>query len=59
MTESNTRSDATADDALDDDEQFGAFTTDDGETIVYDRTNTEAWIQSDYAVDVGGDPSSA
>lgn len=59
MTESNTSSDATTDDALDADEHFGAFTTDDGDTIVYDRTNSAAWIQSDYAVDVGGDPSSA
>ena len=59
MTESDTPSDPTTDDALPADEQFGAFTTDDGDTIVYDRTNSAAWIQSDYAIDVGGDPSSA
>lgn len=58
MTEPTT-SDQAPDDELATDEQFGAFTTDDGDTIVYDRTNSAAWIQSDYAVDVGGDPSSA
>jgi hypothetical protein len=59
MTEPDTTSDRAPDDELATDEQFGAFTTDDGDTIVYDRTNSAAWIQSDYAVDVGGDPSSA
>ncbi|ACV46499.1 MULTISPECIES: DUF7331 family protein [Halomicrobium] len=59
MTESDTSSDATTDDEPSADEQFGAFTTDDGDTIVYDRTNSAAWIQSDYAVEVGGDSSSA
>jgi hypothetical protein len=24
-----------------------------GETIVYDRQNSEAWIQSDFVVEVG------
>lgn len=55
MTDSKDHSDA----AIEADEQYGAFTTDDGETIVYDRANAEAWIQSDYAVEVGGAPSSA
>lgn len=41
------------------DEQFGAFTTDDGDTIVYDRRNSAAWIQSDYAIEIGCDRSSA
>jgi len=49
----------TADAQIDADEQYGAFTTGGGETIVYDRTNSAAWIQSDYAVEVGGGPSSA
>ncbi len=37
------------------DDQYGAFTTGGGDTIVYDRRNPEAWIQSDYAVSVGQD----
>lgn len=42
------------------DEQYGTFTTGAGETIVYDRRNADAWIQSDYAVSVGpGDEAEA
>ncbi|WP_444542727.1 DUF7331 family protein [Halomicrobium urmianum] len=37
------------------DDQYGAFTTGGGDTIVYDRRNPEAWIQSDYSVSVGPD----
>ena len=55
MTEPDTPSDVATDDEPSADEQFGAFTTDDGDTIVYDRTNSAAWIQSDYALDVSGE----
>ena len=34
-------------------EQYGAFTTGDGDVVVYDTENPEAWLQSDYAVEVG------
>lgn len=54
MTDTNSRTDDSSTD-----EQYGAFTTDDGDTIVYDRTNSAAWIQSDYAVEFGGTQSSA
>ena len=59
MTEPDTPSDVATDDEPSADEQFGAFTTDDGDTIVYDRTNSAAWIQSDYAVEVGENTTSA
>lgn len=42
-----------SDDENPDDAQYGFFTTDDGGTVVYDRTNPDAWIQSSYAVAVG------
>lgn len=35
------------------DEQFAALTTGDGDTIVYDRDNPDAWIQSTLAVEIG------
>ena len=35
------------------DERYGAFTTGDGDVVVYDTDNPEAWLQSDYAVEVG------
>lgn len=35
------------------DEQYGAFTTGGGDVVVYDTENPEAWLQSDYAVEVG------
>jgi len=35
------------------DPQYGAFTTGDGDVVVYDTDNPECWIQSDYAVEVG------
>jgi len=37
-------------------EQYGSFTTGDGDVVVYDTENPEAWLQSSYAVEVG--PSS-
>lgn len=30
---------------------YGTLDTSDGELIIYDRTNPEAWIQSDTYVD--------
>lgn len=41
-----------------DDAQYGFFTTDDGGTVVYDRNNPDAWIQSSFAVAVGTAPES-
>jgi len=35
------------------DEQYGAFTTGGGDVVVYDIDNPEAWLQSDYSVEVG------
>ena len=35
------------------DEQYGAFTTGGGDVVVYDTDNPNAWLQSDYAVEVG------
>ena len=43
-----------SDDETADDGQYGFFKTDDGGTVVYDRNNPEAWIQSTFAVAVGG-----
>ncbi|MFB6184932.1 MAG: hypothetical protein ABEI96_10290 [Haloarculaceae archaeon] len=34
-------------------ERYGAFETGDGSVIVYDREKPTAWVQSDYAVEVG------
>ena len=34
-------------------ELYGAFTTGGGDVVVYDTENPEAWLQSDYAVEVG------
>ena len=31
--------------------RYGAFETADGDTVLYDREDGTAWIQSDYAVD--------
>ncbi|SFR98290.1 hypothetical protein SAMN05216559_2007 [Halomicrobium zhouii] len=36
-----------------DDAQYGFFKTDDGDTVLYDRNNPEAWIQSTFSVAVG------
>ena len=36
-----------------DDGQYDFFRTDDGGTVVYDRDNPKAWIQSSFAVAVG------
>lgn len=59
MANSNSGTDEPSTDPPSTDEQFGAVTTSDGDTIVYDRTNSAAWIQSDYAVEFGGTGSSA
>jgi len=44
------------DDAIErttDDERYAAIETGDGETMIYDRDNPDAWLQSNYALDVG------
>lgn len=41
------------DDERTEDTQYGFFTTDEGETVVYDRDNPNAWIQSTFAVELG------
>lgn len=33
--------------------KYGSFVTGEGNFVVYDRENPEAWVQSDYAVEVG------
>lgn len=35
------------------DEQYGTFTTGDGDVVVYDTENPAAWLQSNYTVPVG------
>lgn len=39
--------------SADADDRYGAFTTGDGDVVVYDTDNPNAWLQSDYAVEVG------
>lgn len=39
--------------SADDDDRYGAFTTGDGDVVVYDTDNPDAWLQSDYSVEVG------
>lgn len=34
-------------------DKYGTFVTGDGNFVVYDRENPDAWIQSDFALDVG------
>ncbi|WP_324756471.1 DUF7331 family protein [Haloarcula sp. GH36] len=33
--------------------EYGSFTTGGGDVVIYDRENPEAWLQSNYAVDIG------
>lgn len=35
-------------------DKYGTFVTGDGNFVVYDRENPDAWVQSDVALDVGG-----
>ena len=35
------------------DERYAAIETGDGETMIYDRDNPDAWVQSTYAIEVG------
>ena len=35
-----------------DDEQYGAIETGDGDTVIYDRANERAWLQSSHTVDI-------
>lgn len=32
-------------------DRYGAFETAEGDTVLYDREDGTAWIQSDYAID--------
>ncbi len=34
-------------------QRYGAIETGGGETVIYDREESTAWLQSDYTVDVG------
>jgi len=36
------------------DRRYAAIETGDGETMIYDRNNPDAWVQSSYAVEIGG-----
>jgi hypothetical protein len=33
--------------------EYGSFTTGGGDVVIYDRENPEAWLQSNYAVEIG------
>ncbi|QSG13615.1 TrkA, K+ transport system, NAD-binding component [Halapricum desulfuricans] len=35
------------------DGRYAVIETGSGETMIYDRDNPDAWVQSDHAVDVG------
>lgn len=37
-----------------DDERYAAIETGAGETMIYDRDNPDAWVQSSYTVEIGG-----
>ncbi|MFC6975384.1 hypothetical protein ACFQL1_13170 [Halomicroarcula sp. GCM10025709] len=43
------------DEANDSPAAYGSFTTGDGDVVIYDRDNPEAWLQSNYAVEVGAE----
>jgi hypothetical protein len=34
------------------DEQYASIETGDGDTVIYDRTNEHAWVQSSHTVDI-------
>lgn len=34
--------------------KYGTFVTGDGNFVVYDRNNPDAWIQSDFALELSG-----
>jgi hypothetical protein len=34
------------------DERYGAIETADGDTVIYDRSEKRAWIQSSHTVDI-------
>ena len=36
-------------------DKYGTFVTGNGDFVVYDRENPDAWVQSDYALDVDGE----
>lgn len=33
--------------------RYAAIETGDGETMIYDRENPDAWVQSSYTVEIG------
>jgi hypothetical protein len=37
--------------------RYGAFESDDGSVVVYDRDEPDAWIESTYSVGVGAEQS--
>lgn len=53
MTNDDSPDESRHEDLPADDDQYAALTTGQGDTIVYDRHNPDAWIQSTFAVDVG------
>lgn len=38
--------------ATEGDEQYASIETGDGDTVIYDRTNEHAWVQSSHTVDI-------
>jgi hypothetical protein len=38
--------------AAEGDEQYASIETGDGDTVIYDRTNEHAWVQSSHTVDI-------
>lgn len=34
--------------------RYAAIETGEGETMIYDRENPDAWVQSSYNVEIGG-----
>ena len=38
--------------STDGDEQYGSIETGGGDTVIYDRTNEHAWVQSSHTVEV-------
>ena len=48
--------DATTEHQSDEEQElrYAAIETGEGETMIYDRDNPEAWVQSTYTVEIGG-----
>jgi len=41
-----------SDRATGEDEQYASVETADGDTVIYDRANEHAWVQSSYTVEI-------